>query len=156
MPSPNLCSSCSGIFEGHYEPSNVLQERNLLALEEAVFVPPEFTTGKTGWRVRLDTGPGLDNSPKPYVHHTVQALEESAHACVLCAMIWLRLQQDIHPITLAELQQEEVFGIPVIEAGETSNYNSFLLGICFSKVEGDKFVGRQFHSFRAFNAIGKC
>jgi hypothetical protein len=71
-------------------------------------------------------------------------------------MIWLRLQQDIHPITLAELQQDEVVGIPAIEAGETSYCGSFVLGICFSKVEGDKFVGRQFHSFRAFKAISKC
>ncbi|KAJ4219092.1 hypothetical protein NW759_008247 [Fusarium solani] len=153
MPLPNLCSSCSGIFEGHYVPSNVLQERTLLALEGAAFVPSGFTTGTTEWRVRLDPGPGPDDPPKPYVHHTIQALEESVNACVLCAMIWLRLQQDIHPITLAELQQDEVVGIPAIEAGDTSYCGSFVLGICFSKVEGDKFVGRQFHSFRAFKAI---
>ncbi|KAM0432366.1 hypothetical protein ACHAPT_004908 [Fusarium lateritium] len=68
-------------------------------------------------------------------------------------MIWLRLQRDIHPITLGEMQQEDLVGIPSVQPEETMFCGSFILGMCFSKFKVDKFVARVFHVFRVFKAI---
>lgn len=133
----------------------MLVDSNILALEDCALVPSGFATGETAWRARLDPAQELDHPKRPYVHLEMQALEESANACVLCAMIWLRLQRAIYPETLGELQREGVIGIPVIRTGEVSYCGSFILGLVFSKFKGDQFVGREFHDFRAFNAISK-
>ncbi|KAF4975519.1 hypothetical protein FZEAL_7705 [Fusarium zealandicum] len=154
MSSSAICSACLGIFQGQYAATDVLAQHDILQLDGAAFVPSGFATDETEWRFRLNQGPELDSPPTPYLHHVLLDLVDSITSCVLCAMIWERLQRDIHPITLSQIEEESIVGIPVIQPGKSTFLGSFTLGLCFAKPEGDKLVARLFHSFRAFKAIG--
>ncbi|KAF4995063.1 hypothetical protein FDECE_12918 [Fusarium decemcellulare] len=153
MSSPTLCSLCSGIFQGQYALSNVLTEHGLLELEGAAFVPSGFATDEPEWVVRMDKGPKSGQHQAPYLHYALDDLVESTNSCALCAMIWERLQRDIHPLTLSRMREENLVGIPAILPKETMFFGAFTVGFCYVKVKNDKFAARVFHMFRVFKAI---
>ncbi|KAF4960223.1 hypothetical protein FSARC_10546 [Fusarium sarcochroum] len=159
MSPSTLCSSCSGIFQGQYVPTNLLVEKDLLDIEDADFKIIDFETDKTEWRARLDDATEDGLSPAPYLHHTLHGLAESANSCVLCAMIWEELRQEKQPAArperLKEMEEkkESLVGIPIIRPKAGVLCGMFTLGFLYAISKGPKLYGRSFRTFQMFKAI---
>ncbi|KAM0356685.1 hypothetical protein ACHAPK_008813 [Fusarium culmorum] len=119
MPQSSFCAKCTGIFEGHYVPSDVLAQHGLIDTVAARFISQNLDKlGGTIGKARLDKASEKE-TPVPYLHHNLQDLEESADTCVFCAMIWERLTIEgfLYDSTiLDEMKKKDLVGIPVIQS----------------------------------------
>ncbi|KAF5024789.1 hypothetical protein F66182_3133 [Fusarium sp. NRRL 66182] len=157
MSCSNICSSCSGIFDGQYVPTNlVFQPDNVEDADDRI---ETFTTDQTEWRVRIVDASDRGLPRAPYLHHTLHALAESASSCVLCAMMCEGLQLDrqipLRAAKLAEWEQgeESLFGIPIVRPKKGAFCGAFSFGMLYATFEGQTLSGRFFRFFHMFKAI---
>ncbi|CEI67227.1 hypothetical protein FVEN_g10938 [Fusarium venenatum] len=155
MPPSTFCARCVGIFQGHYVPSNILVQHDLVDSEAAWFMTQSLGKGgNTEWKVRLDKDPEKE-APAPYLHHSLQDLEESADRCVFCAMIWERLTIEgfiYHPSSLDEIKKKDLIGIPTIKS-QVAHTGIFSFAIIYVTWSGHNWKGITFHRFTVFKAI---
>jgi hypothetical protein len=155
MASSTFCVRCPGIFQGHYVPTNILAQHDLVDTRDANYAIYGFDRETTEWKVRLDTIPG-QGTLVPYIHHNLQDLAESADSCVFCAMIWERLMIDeflTYCPNLAGMKKKDVVGIPIIQPKGTLYSGLFSFAILFVSWSGHNWKAQAFHRFNVFQAI---
>ncbi|RGP70518.1 hypothetical protein FLONG3_7390 [Fusarium longipes] len=155
MSLSTFCVRCAGIFKGHYAPTNILTQHNIVDTEDADYVIYGFDRETTEWKVRLDTVPDQE-APVPYVHHNLRDLAESANSCVFCAMIWERLTIEeflTYSPSLAEMEKKDVVCIPIIQSKGAFYSGIFSFAILFASWSGHNWKGYAFHRFNAFEAL---
>ncbi|KAF5529871.1 tol [Fusarium mexicanum] len=156
--STNLCKACSGIFQGHYVPSNVLAEKDLVDVQDTDFGIPGFTKDVTEWKVRLEYAEGQDK-PTPYLHHSLHDLAKNADKCSLCAVMSERIQSDKQPAAipqrLKEMREmrENIIGIPIIKPKPGIFSGMFTLGFLYVTWSGQKWQGHTFQIYHAFLTV---
>ncbi|QPC77711.1 hypothetical protein HYE68_008463 [Fusarium pseudograminearum] len=155
MPQSNLCAKCTGIFEGHYVPSDVLAQHGLIDTQAAQFISQNLDKWGDGiCKARLDKASEKE-APVPYLHHNLQDLAESADTCVFCAMIWERLTIEgffYYPTILDEMKKKDLVGLPVIQS-KVAFAGKFSFAIIFVSWSGQNWEGVTFHRFSVFHAI---
>ncbi|KAF5641347.1 hypothetical protein F25303_6877 [Fusarium sp. NRRL 25303] len=131
--STTFCKACSGIFQGHYVPSNVLSEKDMVDVQDTDFGIPGFTKDVTEWKVRLEYATGQDK-PTPYLHHSLHDLAKNADKCSLCAAMSERIQSDKQPAAIPQRLKEmkemgkNIIGIPIIKPKPGTFCGMFTLG----------------------------
>ncbi|KAG4287618.1 hypothetical protein FPRO06_05270 [Fusarium proliferatum] len=131
--STTFCKACSGIFQGHYVPSNVLSEKDVVDVQDTDFGIPGFTKDVTEWKVRLEYATGQDK-PTPYFHHSLHDLAKNADKCSLCAVMSERIQSDKQPAAIPQRLKEmkemgkNIIGIPIIKPRPGTFCGMFTLG----------------------------
>ncbi|KLO89070.1 tol protein [Fusarium fujikuroi] len=131
--STTFCKACSGIFQGHYVPSNVLSEKDMVDVQDTDFGIPGFTKDVTEWKVRLEYATGQDK-PTPYFHHSLHDLAKNADKCSLCAVMSERIQSDKQPAAIPQRLKEmkemgkNIIGIPIIKPKPGTFCGMFTLG----------------------------
>ncbi|QPC68843.1 hypothetical protein HYE67_011074 [Fusarium culmorum] len=155
MPQSSFCAKCTGIFEGHYVPSDVLAQHGLIDTVAARFISQNLDKlGGTIGKARLDKASEKE-TPVPYLHHNLQDLEESADTCVFCAMIWERLTIEgfLYDSTiLDEMKKKDLVGIPVIQS-KVAFTGILSFAIIFVSWSGHNWEGVTYHRFSLFQAI---
>ncbi|KAJ0129834.1 Uncharacterized protein HZ326_27061 [Fusarium oxysporum f. sp. albedinis] len=158
--SSKFCKACSGIFQGHYVPTNVLAEKDLVDVKDTDFGIPGFTKDVTEWRVRLEYATGQDK-PTPYFHHSLHDLAKNAAKCSLCAIMSERIQSDKQPAAMPQRLKEmkemgkNIIGIPIIKPKPGTFSGMFTLGFLYVTWSGQKWQGHTFQIYQAFLTVGK-
>lgn len=158
--STTFCKACSGIFQGHYVPSNVLAEKEMVDVEDTDFGIPGFTKDVTEWKVRLEYATGQDK-PTPYLHHSLHDLAKSADNCSLCAVMSERIQSDKQPAAIPQRLKEmkemgrNIIGIPIIKPKPGRFCGMFTLGFLYVTWSGQKWQGHTFQIYQAFLTVGQ-
>ncbi|KAM5512221.1 Heterokaryon incompatibility [Fusarium oxysporum f. sp. vasinfectum] len=156
--SSNFCKACSGIFQGHYVPTNVLAEKDLVDVKDTDFGIPGFTKDVTEWRVRLEYATGQDK-PTPYFHHSLHDLAKNAAKCSLCAIMSERIQSDKQPAAMPQRLKEmkemgkNIIGIPIIKPKPGTFSGMFTLGFLYVTWSGQKWQGHTFQIYQAFLTV---
>ncbi|EXL98362.1 heterokaryon incompatibility protein-domain-containing protein [Fusarium oxysporum II5] len=156
--SSNFCKACSGIFQGHYAPTNVLAEKDLVDVKDTDFGIPGFTKDVTEWRVRLEYATGQDK-PTPYFHHSLHDLAKNAAKCSLCAIMSERIQSDKQPAAMPQRLKEmkemgkNIIGIPIIKPKPGTFSGMFTLGFLYVTWSGQKWQGHTFQIYQAFLTV---
>ncbi|KAF5628032.1 tol [Fusarium sp. NRRL 52700] len=156
--STNFCNACSGIFQGHYVPSNVLAEKDLVDVQDTDFGIPGFTKDVTEWKVRLDYAAGQDKLT-PYLHHSLHDLAKNADKCSLCAAMSERIQLDKQPAAIPQRLKEmkemgkNIIGIPIIKPKPGTFCGMFTLGFLYVTWSGQKWQGHTFQIYHAFLTV---
>ncbi|KAI3585178.1 heterokaryon incompatibility protein-domain-containing protein [Fusarium oxysporum f. sp. albedinis] len=156
--SSKFCKACSGIFQGHYVPTNVLAEKDLVDVKDTDFGIPGFTKDVTEWRVRLEYATGQDK-PTPYFHHSLHDLAKNAAKCSLCAIMSERIQSDKQPAAMPQRLKEmkemgkNIIGIPIIKPKPGTFSGMFTLGFLYVTWSGQKWQGHTFQIYQAFLTV---
>ncbi|KAH7164682.1 heterokaryon incompatibility protein-domain-containing protein [Fusarium sp. MPI-SDFR-AT-0072] len=156
--SSNFCKACSGIFQGHYVPTNVLAEKDLVDVKDTDFGIPGFTKDVTEWKVRLEYAIGQDK-PTPYFHHSLHDLAKNADKCSLCAIMSERIQSDKQPAAMPQRLKEmkemgkNIIGIPIIKPKSGTFSGMFTLGFLYVTWSGQKWQGHTFQIYQAFLTV---
>ncbi|KAF5257306.1 hypothetical protein FOXYS1_12178 [Fusarium oxysporum] len=158
--SSKFCKACSGIFQGHYVPTNALAEKDLVDVKDTDFGIPGFTKDVTEWRVRLEYATGQDK-PTPYFHHSLHDLAKNAAKCSLCAIMSERIQSDKQPAAMPQRLKEmkemgkNIIGIPIIKPKPGTFSGMFTLGFLYVTWSGQKWQGHTFQIYQAFLTVAK-
>ncbi|SCN64139.1 related to tol protein [Fusarium fujikuroi] len=156
--STTFCKACSGIFQGHYVPSNVLSEKDMVDVQDTDFGIPGFTKDVTEWKVRLEYATGQDK-PTPYFHHSLHDLAKNADKCSLCAVMSERIQSDKQPAAIPQRLKEmkemgkNIIGIPIIKPKPGTFCGMFTLGFLYVTWSGQKWQGHTFQIYQDFLTV---